>query len=59
MGGGANWPGICPGGRITGGPPGYDTGGALRCGGREICGCIMPGAGPPTPRTGPASPGWA
>lgn len=52
--------GIWDGGRITG-AAGYDTGGAESCGmaGREICGCIIPGAGPPTPRTGPASPGCA
>jgi hypothetical protein len=51
--------GIAPcGGRTT---CGYATGAAERLGigGREIWGCIMPGAGPPTPRTGPASPGAA
>ena len=51
------YPGIWPGGRITG-AAGYEIGGAESwgIGGREIWGCIMPGAGPPTPQTGPARP---
>lgn len=50
--GGIPWGGM-PGGGI---PRPYDIGGAAAAGPR---GNIIPGAGPPTPRTGPVNPGAA
>ena len=34
----------------------YDMGAAAAAGGAGPLGCIIPGAGPPTPRTGPVRP---
>jgi len=49
--------GLNPAGGMPGGiPRPYDIGGAAAAGPR---GNIIPGAGPPTPRTGPVNPGAA